>query len=398
MAKNEDLTAADELHDALVRHQIYLLRYSGTLRNKVVAELNRTEARLRDLILARFPNIAKNPKKTEALIRNAIATRAPAWSDSSGIWRSDLRGVVDAEPLFMIDAFNRVLPTTMLPKGMAPSTTDILARNFEGKNLTGWLTSLRNSDSNAIATTIRTAVTHGDSAVDAATRLIGTSAAQGRDGALQVIRNSVASLTRTSVVGLTNEARSETYLANPNIVTGEKFVAVLDGRTTPICKALDSKNFDVGDGPQPPLHIGCRSVRVPILDDEEIGNRNATPIFTKRVLREFTDANGLDAVASRDDLPFGTKGDFDAFRREQALAVVGKEPVTVGYGEWLGRQSVQFQNDVLGVTKGRLFRDGGLGVEAFADRVTYQPVTLAELARSDADAFRAAGLDPADFL
>ena len=77
--------------------------------------------------------------------------------------------------------------------------------------------------------------------------------------------------------------------------------------------------------------------------------------------------------------------------------LIGRVPAKVDYQTWLGRQSATFQDDVLGVTKGRLFRRGNLPLDRFVDANDLEK-TLTELARSDADAFIAAGLDPEDFL
>ena len=71
-------------------------------------------------------------------------------------------------------------------------------------------------------------------------------------------------------------------------------------------------------------------------------------------------------------------------------------PAKVNYQEWLGRQSYQFQNDVLGVNRARLFRDGKVPLDRFVDKSGRQ-YTLAELARRDRQAFLDAGLDPAGF-
>ena len=69
----------------------------------------------------------------------------------------------------------------------------------------------------------------------------------------------------------------------------------------------------------------------------------------------------------------------------------------VSYQKFLERQSNEFQNDRMGITKAKLFR-AGAPLPRFVDPVTTRPFTIPELARSDAKWFRAAGLDPADFL
>ncbi len=83
--------------------------------------------------------------------------------------------------------------------------------------------------------------------------------------ASKVHANTVA---RTATNAIGSEARKQTYIANADILEGEEFVATLDSRTTDTCSGFDSEVFPVGVGPYPPLHYGCRSVRVPKIKDE----------------------------------------------------------------------------------------------------------------------------------
>ena len=55
------------------------------------------------------------------------------------------------------------------------------------------------------------------------------------------------------------------------------------------------------------------------------------------------------------------------------------------YGDWLKRQPIEVQDDILGVTKGRLFRKGGLSMGRFIDRKG-QELTLDQLRAKEADA------------
>ena len=67
------------------------------------------------------------------------------------------------------------------------------------------------------------------------------------------------------------------------------------------------------------------------------------------------------------------------------------------YSQFLRKQSVEFQEDVLGKTKARLFRLGKVNLRRFTDR-RGDTLTLKELASREKAAFRAAGLDPGDFI
>ena len=70
---------------------------------------------------------------------------------------------------------------------------------------------------------------------------------------------------------------------------------------------------------------------------------------------------------------------------------VGSVPSRTTYEEFLKSQSLEFQTDVLGPTRVKLFLKGGLGLDDLVDRSGRQ-YNLSELMRRDAEAFRAAGL------
>jgi hypothetical protein len=69
----------------------------------------------------------------------------------------------------------------------------------------------------------------------------------------------------------------------------------------------------------------------------------------------------------------------------------GQVPAETSYGAWLKRQSAARQDEVLGATRGALFRRGGLTIERFADN-RGRWLSIPELMERDAEAFRAAGL------
>lgn len=146
----------------------------------------------------------------------------------------------------------------------------------------------------------------------------------------------------------------------------------------------------------PPLHFGCRSLRVPVLDQEAVSRRPAKASTERGLLREYARREGLEAPTRRVDLPRGHKGTFDQYARRRVRELTGQVDPGTTYQTWLQRQSAEFQDDVLGTTRARLFRQGGLKLDRFVNRAGDE-IPLAELARRDADAFRAAGLDPDNF-
>jgi len=146
------------------------------------------------------------------------------------------------------------------------------------------------------------------------------------------------SLVRTSVNHISSEARSAVNRANDDILKGEEWVAVLDGRTTIGCAALDGKILGFDEPPFTPRHWGCRSLRVPALDD-----RFEQP--------------GLEGERASMDGPVSAKRT---------------------YSGWLRGQPAEFQDDVLGKTRGKLFRSGELSLDQFVDN-NGNTITLADL-------------------
>lgn len=101
--------------------------------------------------------------------------------------------------------------------------------------------------------------------------LTGKEAAAQVSGTFNIKANQLNSLTRTVIQNVTALSDEQTYKRNGNLIEKVRYVAVMDGRTTDICKSLNNKIFLVGEGPRPPQHFNCRSFTIPILsiDDEE---------------------------------------------------------------------------------------------------------------------------------
>lgn len=393
----------EEILDAMVRHQTYLLRYSGYVRNRINTILNGTEEVLAEKIRDRLRNYSglRTPvewRRLERLQKQLSVIRIGAWKEASEFLENEMIQLAYHEPLFLSSTLQAALPvvveTTMPSSRMLKSIA--LSRPFEGRILKDWASTMAADDVRRIHNAIQMGMVAGETNDAIARRVVGTRAMQGTDGVTQMSRRQVQAVTRTAVMHVANASRSEFFHDNADIIQGEQFVATLDARTTPICRANDGKVFELGTGPVPPLHYGCRSLRVAAINGALLGDRPAKPYTEKQLLREWGERNNLSGIASRDDLPYGTKGEFDKWRRTRVRQLVGQVPAATSYQKWLQGQSVEFQNDTLGVTKAKLFRDGGLSLDKFVNR-NGDELTLAQLAQKEASAFRAAGLDPESF-
>jgi SPP1 gp7 family putative phage head morphogenesis protein len=214
-----------------------------------------------------------------------------------------------------------------------PSDADLWAaaysRPFQGKLLREWLSDLAQNTAARVRQAIRQGYTDGAGAAEIARRIRGTRSQQ---GIMDISRRGAEAMVRTAVSHTASSARARTYQQNPAI-KGEQWVSVLDHRTSAICRGRDGTIYAVGKGPRPPAHIGCRSTMVPVTS----GNR----------------------------------------------AALQSRPT---YNDWLTKQPESVQDDILGPTRGQLFRDGGLTVDRFVDE-SGQEYTLDQLRKRDGEAF-----------
>jgi hypothetical protein len=175
---------------------------------------------------------------------------------------------------------------------------------------------------------------------------------------------------------------------NADIFPMELYVATLDSRTTPQCQSLDGQRFPVGKGPQPPIHMACRSIRVGIIDGRVIGTRPQRAFTQRGLLRDFAKKQGFEAPTKRVNLPHGQKGKFDDFARAEMRKRTGIVPAKKSYSEFLKGQDDDFIKDVLGKTKGEAFIDGKITLDKFVDQKSFEPFSLKEIIKMNPEAFK----------
>ena len=399
------LTANEAFADAMIRQQVYLLRLSKTVQDDVIRLLNKTEADLAANIKRMLAQVDKtgvtpaNLQRLQVLMDYIKHTRGETWDAINATWLAEIQAIALKQPEIIAGLLQTVspvhldllLPAPELIKGIATGTP------FQGKVLKDWASTLKATELSRMEDQIKIGLVQGEGAASIARRVVGSFELAGSDGVTEVSRRNAVAITRTAINAVMNQVNREFFDNNSDLFKSERFLATLDSRTTPVCRAMDGKIFKVGEGPIPPLHWNCRSVRVAVLDGEALGNRPARNFTEEGLLREFAEDNDLDVVTTREALPRGYKGAFDKFFSKRARELTGQEPADVDYQKWLTRQPAAFQDDILGKTKGQLFRTGQLPLDKFLDG-QYNEMTLADLARMHASVFRAAGLDPSNFL
>jgi len=395
-------TSNEQFLDALIRHQIYLIRVAGSLRNKINGILAATEDDLRDAIERRLQNnkgfdtySGQRLKVLERLIHNI---RQPAWDKVDEAFFAEVDELARYEPEFTSAAVKAVAPVvldTIMPS--VPRLKAIArATPMEGRVLKEWASRQRATDLSRIMSAVQVGMVQGEDSRAIANRVVGTRQMHKIDGVTEITRRDADSLTRTMTNHVSNVSRQEFLRLNDDLFEWEVLHATLDSRTTPQCRALDGKRFRVGKGPMPPLHFRCRDVRVAALDGEVLGDRPMKPVTEQMLVREYARSNGLEGIEWRKDLPRGSMGRFDQYARGRVRELVGRVPASTTYQQFLERASSEFQDDVLGQTRALLFRKGGVTLDRFVDAQGTQ-INLGNLARIERGAFIKAGLDPGEF-
>ena len=187
-------------------------------------------------------------------------------------------------------------------------------------------------------------------------RVVGTKALQYKDGVTALNMRQAQALVSTAVAHTANEARQTFYGANDDLIKGVQWVSTLDARTTPICQSRDGTIYPVDSGPRPPAHFRCRSATTPVLKSwKELG-------------------------INLEEAPSGTRASMD-----------GQVPEAETYQTWLKKKPAAFQDEVLGPSRGKLFREG-MSLDRFVDQ-SGKEYTLKQLQSKDSAMFKRAGLD-----
>lgn len=99
--------------------------------------------------------------------------------------------------------------------------------------------------------------------------------------------SSIERFARTKHTEVLNKGRVA-FFEDSGVVSGYQYSAVLDDKTSEICRGLHGKKFKAGDEPIPPMHFNCRSVLIPITKFEEF---EPSETVGKRPIDEFIDDN-----------------------------------------------------------------------------------------------------------
>lgn len=331
-------TVNEELFDALVRHQIGLTRLGASTAADLIDSLNTYDKRI--ITILRTLDASTSRTRMDKALREIRKINIDAYLRIEREMTRAFKKLAKAEVDYNLKATTDAMPKeardqVKLKKPKVKVLNSMVTKQpMNGALLEEHVNGMEVGRYNRIRDLIRREIQKGGTNTAVSTAIVqgivGTAPTRFKDGLLDYSRRSLEQVTRTLTNGVANLARGEFTKQNDDIFDGEQWVSVLDNKTSAICQALDGTVFPLGEGPQPPAHPNCRSERVPVVKD------------WKKM--------GLD------DLGPGTRESMN-----------GEVPETQTYTEWLRDQPNHVQDDILGPSRGALFREHRISLDRFVD-------------------------------
>ncbi len=316
-------------YDATVRHAVYVERYKSRIASEIASLVNGVSSDLYATISASDLD-QLTQRQLNRLLRDVERLINKGYGPIQDLVNTAAKDFASYEAEWQAGMLNRIGITSNLG---IPSNADLWAavnaRPFEGKILADWVAGLPAGTLNRIEGAVRQGYVDGIGPLELARQIRGTPA---RKGIMNMSRHGAQTMARTALAHTAAMATQETFRKNRRIKEVQ-WVSVLDHRTSQICRTRDGTIYPKNDGPRPPAHPGCRSTVIPV-----------------------------------------TSGNKDRLEDRET------------YKDWFARQSATVQDDILGPSRGKLYREGDYTVDRFSDE-SGQLFTLDQLRDKDRDTF-----------
>lgn len=246
--------------DPTIRHQIFLQRYS-------TGEFKRIEPLLRSL--------RRDIKRTLNANRGALSIDQQA---RLSILLADINLVIQQHTTRLQDQLEQIsrplaqneldfyetalgqsvtiplagLPASAVAVAANPTVNLVSGQNIESKTLAQIIRDLDSRTLENVREEIQRGLLQGETATAItrrATAIVQTRTTQ-----------QVEAVVRTYINAVSAEAAQQVASTNRQLLSGMKWVSVLDKRTTPVCQSRDGKIYPIGSPIRPPAHFRCRSV------------------------------------------------------------------------------------------------------------------------------------------
>ena len=262
---------SDNLSDELIKHSILLLYLVPTLGQEQIDIIDSDNTRLKVEILDflesneeyKYTNVQQSRiKKFREAIKDLRGSQIKRAYDKL---LSDMTDLATLEQQYLIDAMlhfedKELKPVSESKTGKATNNALIL-----GSTMLDIYTRLIENDTTRIVGDVLDGINNNYSDTQIMRSVFGTRKSKYNDGVLQTTRNDVNNRNRDSgiirniVRGIASTASDLVWSENTSKVKYLLYVAILDSRTSEICRGRAYKKYLIGTQPAIPAHRNCRS-------------------------------------------------------------------------------------------------------------------------------------------
>jgi hypothetical protein len=339
-------TVNEALQDSLILHQVKLQHYSNGVASRIIKLISEVDKDLQNAIINALENLPPESFKVSRLNKLLESIREinnTAFSDAFETLDNELKEFSTSEAAYYQNTYDKATPIQISIASINPEQiyTAAMAQPFQGKLLKEWFNDLEASKAIRIRDAIRMGYVESKPIAEIVRGIVGTKKNKYTDGILDISRRNAEGITRTALGHMASFTRDRFFDANSDVIKAIQWQSTLDNRTSNPCRLRDNKLYTLDKKPighslpwgggAGNFHFNCRSFSIGIT----------------KSWREL----GFDI----DEAPETTRQSMN-----------GQVPSDLSYGDWLRKQSAETQNEVLGKTRAKLFRDGA-SIESFAN-------------------------------
>ena len=215
----------------------------------------------------------RSKRRLQILLKDLTEIQEIIYVEYTDLLSSDLEEITIDQSEFEAQALNKTVKNF---NSIIPSSIQLLisvrvipmsVRGLTSKPLLEPFIKDWTKDSiNRVNNIIQQGFAQGKTVNEMSLQIRGTKQQKFANGELAKINRTNRSIVRTAIQHVASVGRTETMLQNSDLVKGYQWVATLDSRTSSECRGLDGREFKIGNGPLPPIHVNCRSTTVAVLD------------------------------------------------------------------------------------------------------------------------------------
>lgn len=383
--------AMEAYRDAVIHHQIELRRYSAGVQQDVADMLEEADREVASRLRLALEATNADPEaysvhRLKAIAQDIAIYREATLGNVSAELTTEMVRFADLSGRAELSILSQSVPVeyTFAALAAEKAAAIVTSKPFQGNILSGWFSNLAQQDGERLDRAIKLGMSTGETIQQIVRRVVGTKKEGYTDGILTTTRRDANAIVRTAVTHVSASAREAVWDANADVIDAKVWLSTLDGRTSIGCMGRDHHGVSLSGKPlpdgilpltppdiRPPSHFNCRSTLYALINGLALLGDRPSVVDTRTRARREVD---FQAIAKQEGKS------IQQVRREWAEKNISQVPAKTTYQEFLQRQSPEFQDEVLGPARGRLFREGGLTVDKFSD-ASGRLLTLDELDR-----------------